>query len=122
MAYYTKAYLFIYLSNTGNQRACSLQYSENQDNRGSTILWHYHLKTNLQESHLNKFNKKYILKKVSKGHYGKETNFLLKILLFYYSCPKFFPIALHCSTHPLLPQSITTLLSMTLGLSYMFPD
>ena len=44
------------------------------------------------------------------------------LLLFYYSCPNFPPSALLCPAHPLLPQSILTLLSMFVGPSYMFLD
>ena len=44
-------------------------------------------------------------------------NFLL--LLFYYSWPNFPPFALLRPAHPPLPQSIPTLLSMSLGLIFM---
>ena len=47
----------------------------------------------------------------------KATSFFL--LLFYYSCPNFSPFILLCPSHPPLPQSIPTLLSMSMGHSYM---
>ena len=47
---------------------------------------------------------------------------LLILFLFYYSCPNFSLFALLCPPHPLLPQSVPTLLSMFMGHSYMFLD
>ena len=44
------------------------------------------------------------------------------LLLFYYSCPNFAPFAFLHRSHPLLPQSIPILLSMSVGHSYMFFD
>ena len=41
------------------------------------------------------------------------------LLLFYYSCPNFSLFALLCRYHPTLPQSIPTLLFMSVGHSYM---
>ena len=49
-----------------------------------------------------------------------ERDFLL--LLFYYSCPNFFPFAILHPAHPPLPESIPTPLSMFVGHSYIFFD
>ena len=44
---------------------------------------------------------------------------LFFLLLFYYSCPNF-PHCSPCPTHPLLPQSISTLLSTSMCNLYLF--
>ena len=48
-----------------------------------------------------------------------DLNFLL---LFYYSCPNFSPFALLCPAHSPLPQSVPTVLSTSVGHSYVLFD
>ena len=56
------------------------------------------------------------------GGIGGQVSFFKKniLLLLYYSCPNFSPFALLDPAHPLLPQSIPTLLSVSMGHSYSF--
>ena len=51
-------------------------------------------------------------------YFGSLNNLPFLKLLFYYTCPNFPPYALLRPSHLLLPQSIPTLLSMSVGHSY----
>ena len=53
---------------------------------------------------------------------GKYYYFIFYYCLFYYSCPNFPSLPSSVLPHPLLPQFIPTLLSMSTGHSHMFFD